>query len=78
MQLITSIKMANQFIPSVIYADDSGLSDDDLTFLDDYIDRFCSKHGSCHVIIEEQETEFCRDDITGLMADCVQASLYIG
>ena len=81
MSIITldTIVIATHWLPALINSDPTNLTDEEEEQLDEWFKALCDTHG-CSVYISldsrADTTDFARDDISGLMADCETVILY--
>ena len=68
-----TINVASCFNVALEYYDISGLSDDDITALDNYIFNHV-RPNTCYEF--SLDTDFCQCAITGLMTDCLEVKLF--
>ena len=58
------------YLSAIINGDYSGLSDDDESDLNDFLDATFREYGSGHWSIDSEEPSFQFDEVSHLMGDC--------
>ena len=66
--------IADYWLPAIENEDYTALDDDEITLLEEFLDNLPRNAMSWEW---GEETSFAYDDISGLMAQCVQGKLYI-
>jgi hypothetical protein len=69
-----TFNVAQEYVTAIEYGDYSGLEFDDETALEGWYE---SLPDGIKTWDWTADSAFCRDDVTGLMADCVEATLYL-
>lgn len=64
--------IANHWITAIEYGDETGLSDSESAELAAWIETL----PPCAVFDYSDSSEFARDEVSGLMADCVTVTVY--
>ena len=73
---IDTILIAGHYLPALINGDYSGLSDTDETDLDTWFEEY-KEPGSTYIFdSSDEESEFARDCVTGLHADCYTVKVF--
>ena len=72
MNIVDIRQVCIAYVCAIEYGDYSGLSDDDERLVTQWLDKL-----PAGVSFDwGEESEFCRDDISGLMADCIEVKIY--
>ena len=66
--------ICTHYASAIINGDESGLSDEELEGLNDFLDSL--EHGPGHWDVSDEEPDFSRDEVSGLMGDCVTFTYY--
>ncbi len=66
--------VAVHFLTAIEYNDRSGLSTDDEDALDEWLHN--QPNGIAHYSYDEHSA-FCRDSVTGLMANCIEVVVWV-
>lgn len=69
-----TFSICSAFVCAIEYGEYSGLSDEDEKALDAFLDNLPAGYKCWQY---SDETEFSRDEISGLQADCVEAKLFM-
>ena len=69
-----TFSISPHWITAIEYNDTSGLSDEEETMLNNWLDNLPEGYKSWQY---SDDTCFAKDDISKLMADCVEATLYM-
>jgi len=72
---IDTIKMAGCYLPALINGDYSGLSDAESDVLDAWFREY-KDSGAYYTFNVSDESEFAKDCVTGLMADCYELQVF--
>jgi hypothetical protein len=67
-----SATICKHYITAIEYYDISGLTGSEIKNINEFLDQWPN---ACFEYSEE--SDFCRDDITGLMADCIEVKIFI-
>lgn len=70
-QLIEEATIAECFVCAIEYCDYSGLSDEEESQLNDWLENY-----PCCMFEYGESSEFARCEITGLMAACINVKIY--
>jgi hypothetical protein len=73
MELQNTYMVCSAYLCALWYGDYSGLSDDEEQQVNDFVESLPASHT---LDAAGEGTEFARDEITGLMADCVELNVY--
>jgi len=68
--------ICSAYLCALINDDRSGLSDQDESLLNDFIDDLPAQNGSWDYD-PEAETDFVRDEVSGLAADCIECTYHV-
>ena len=66
-----SFAICSAYAPAIINGDYSGLSDSEERLLNNFLEGIVADLGFGIWDIAHAESEFARDEVTGLMADCI-------
>ncbi len=73
MELFNEIAICSAYVCALEYGDYSGLNGDEEEAL---VNSFVESLPACSVFQWSDESDFSRDEISGLMADCLTCSVY--
>jgi len=73
MQQYEPYTICTHYISALVNGDYSGLDDDDTRLVNDWVDSLPDYHT---IQCSESEPDFRRDDISGLMADCIDVYIW--
>ena len=62
--------IASHFACAIVNGDETGLDDEESHLLESFQRHLIETHGLGDLILIHAESEFARDEVTGLMADC--------
>ena len=69
-----SFSIAQHYNCAIEYGDFSGLSENDDVLITDFLENLPTGSKTWQF---SDDTEFCKDDISGLMADCLEVKLFM-
>ena len=70
---LIEFEIPNWALSALINGDDSGLDDSESQAIDDFQAHVIESHGVGHWSVNNEYSEFARDEVTGLRANCVNA-----
>ena len=73
MNKYAEFQVCQSYVVALVYGDFSGLSDEECELVENFIDSLPS---GVWCEYSAAESQFCKDSVSGLMADCVDVTVW--